>query len=282
MNQLIHNRIGKKKKQPKRGCLFLLAGSLAALLGTGLFILIVSRLTGRVIEGRHGAEAAYALMTAIKPCYGAALLLFYGILAVWYVAPVSSKKGEKPGKAKLSPLLGQKESATVSRRFLWLVTAGLLACVILTGAIAVNTYRLVTPEGIRTYCFTETSSYKWKQVSAYTIDCDGDKGLSVTFTMRDGTQFEILQGVNSATAAFKDTYTSVTHYASEIDSEMVALQVPRNVRHMETAVRFYREDHKELWPYVSRIIGYTDLMPEEDETAPVTEAVTEVASSEMS
>ena len=171
-------------------------------------------------------------------------------------------------------MLGQKESSALSKRTLWLITAGLLAGVVVTGAVSVNTYRLVTPEGVRSYFFVETASYEWKQVSSYTIDCENeDDGLSVTFTMRDGKKYEILQGVNSATKAFKEQYTSVTHFAADVDDQMMALQVPRNVKHIERAVKVYR-GHK-LWPYVEKLIGYVELSPMPDETLPETEPPTE-------
>ena len=155
----------------------------------------------------------------------------------------------------------------------WLITGGMLVGVLLTGLVAVNSYRLVTTEGISTYFFAETKAYEWKQVSAYTIDCDSEDGLSVTFTMRDGSKYEILQGVNSTTSEFDELYTSVTHFAYDLDENMVALQVPRNVKHMERAVKFY-QGYPGLWPYVSKLIGYTDLVPMPDETAAETAAET--------
>lgn len=278
VNQLLNNRVGKPKKSDKRGCLFLLVGSLFALLATGGFVLVVSLLSGVVIESRHGGETAYALMTIVKPCYGIAMLCFYGILAVWYVSPPAGKTEPPKKGTTMAPLLGrhnqEKAPEALPRRTLWLISAGLFCGVLITGAVAVNTYRLVSTEGIRSYCFVETASYEWKQVTTYRVGCDTDGGLSMTFTMRDGKQYEILQGVNAATTEFKEDYTSVTHFSADIDERMVALQVPRNVQHMERAVKFYREDYPELWPYVSRIIGYADLMPEDDETAPETEDIT--------
>ncbi len=281
MNQLLSNRVGKPKKSDKRGCLFLILGSLLALAATGGFVLLVSLLSGVVIESRHGGETAYALMTIVKPCYGIAMLCFYGILAVWYISPAGNdaKSAPQTSGTTMAPMLGRHNRATESsalpRRTLWLITAGLLVGVLITGTVAVNTYRLVTSDGIRTYCFVETSRYEWKQVTTYRVSCDTDGGLSMTFTMRDGQQLEILQGVNAATDEFKADYTSVTHFAADVDDRMIALQVPRNVQHMERAVKFYRNDYPELWPYVSRIIGYADLMPEDDETVPETEAPTE-------
>lgn len=272
MNQLLNNRIGKPQKKEQRGCLFLIAGSLLALLATGLFVWAVSYLSGVVIESRHGDGVAYALMTTVTYCYGVAFFLFYAILAVWYFSPTKAEKEKR--KQALTPMMGSEKANGLSKRSLWLITGGILACVVITGAVAVNTYRLITPEGIRTYCFVETKSYEWSQVSTYVIDCDNDDGLTVTFTMQDGKQYEILGGVNSATAKFKASYASVTHFAAAIDEQMVALRVPRNVRHMERAVKFYKgNDH--LWEPVSRLIGYTELIPEPDETVPETAVETE-------
>ena len=276
MNRMLNDRFGKKAASGKRGCLFLIVGSLLALLATGLYVLAVSLLTGVLVEARHGGEVAYALMDIVTPSYVVAMLLFYGVLAIWYFTPTEDEV--KKQNRGLSPMLGQKESTALSKRTLWLITAGLLGAVVVTGAVAVNTYRLVTPEGVRSYFFVETASYEWKQVSSYTIDCENeDDGLSVTFTMRDGKKYEILQGVNSATKAFKEQYTSVTHFAADVDDQMMALQVPRNVKHMERSVKLYKDTT--LWPYVSRLIGYVELIPEPDETVaetePATEAVTD-------
>ena len=273
MSQLLQNRVGRKKKKGRKGFLFLAIGCTLAILGAGLYVLAVSLLTGALIEARHGDEAAYALMNIVTPSYGYALLFFIAILAIWYFTPTEEElKKQNNG---LAPMLGQKQQGeALSKRTLWLITGGLLAAVVVTGAISVNSYKLVTPEGIRSYFFVETKSYEWKQVTGYTIDCENDNdGLSVTFTMRDGKQFEILQGVNSTTEKFDQQYTSVTHFASELDDEMAALQVPRNVRHMERAVKLYR-DHA-LWPYVERLIGYEELVPEPDETVEETAGETE-------
>ena len=279
MNRMLNDRFGKKASSGKRGCLFLIAGSLLALLATGLYVLAVSALTGVLIEALHGGEIAYALMDIVTPSYVVAMLLFYGVLAIWYFTPTEAEI--KKQNRSLSPMLGQKESTALSKRTLWLITTGLLAGVVVTGAVSVNTYRLVTPNGVRSYFFVETASYEWKQVSSYTIDCENeDDGLSVTFTMRDGKKYEILQGVNSATKAFKEEYTSVTHFAADVDETMMELQIPRNVKHIERAVKVYR-GHK-LWPYVEKLIGYVELNPLPDETVPETEAPTEAVTESVS
>ena len=277
MSRMLNDRFGQKPQSKKKGCLFLIVGSLLALLATGVYVLVVAILTGLVIESRHGGEVAYALMKSVTPSYGIAMLCFYGILAIWYFSPTEEEKKKAAG---LAPMLNEKQrDEGVSKRTLWMITGGLLAAVLVTGAVAVNHYRLVTTEGIRDYFFVETKSYRWKQVTGYTIDCENDDdGLSVTFTMRDGKQYEILQGVNSTTAKFDEQYSSVTHFAYDLDMRMTELQVPRNTRHMERAVALYR-DHA-LWPYVSQLIGYVELVPEPDETVEVTEAPTEAPTEE--
>ena len=278
MNQLLNNRVGKAKKSGgRKGCLFLIVGSLVALLATGLYVLAVSYLTGVIIEARHGEGIAYAIMNIVTPSYGIAMLCFYGILAIWYFTPTEEEvKKQNQG---LAPMLGQKQrNDALPKHTLWLITAGLLLAVPVTGTVAVNSYKLITPDGVSTYFFAETKSYQWKQVTGYTIDSDDNNGLSVTFTMRDGKQIEILQGVNSTTEKFDEQYTSVTHFAAELDDDMVALQVPRNVKHMERSVKLYKDTT--LWPYVSRLIGYVELVPEPDETVAETEAPTQAPESE--
>ena len=252
MNRQHYTNVGRPKNG-RKGCLFLIVGCFATMAATALFVVAVLLLTRVTIQSRHGEEAAYALMTAFKSCYPIAFSLFLGILALWYIAPTEAEVQSQ--NKKLSPMLGQKEAHAMSTGTKCLISGALLAGVLVTGAVAVNTYRLVTPDGIRTYCFVETNAYEWKQVTTYTIDCDDSDGLSVTFTMRDGKQFEILQGVNSTTEKFDELYTSVTHFASDIDQSMVALEVPRNVRHFDLAVKFY-QSYEGLWPYVSTLIGY--------------------------
>ena len=84
---------------------------------------------------------------------------------------------------------------------------------------------------------------------------------------------KIVGAVSMRVVGVKGEIGYYKHFAADIDEEMVALQVPRNVRHMDKAVRFYRS-YEALWPYVSRIIGYTELVPEPDETVEETEAPT--------
>ena len=273
MSRMLKNSFGDKPKSNKKGCLFLIVGSLLALLATGIYVLVVAKLTGVVIESRHGGEVAYALMKTVTPSYGIAMLFFYGILAVWYFTPTEEEiKKQNEG---LAPMLGERRrDDSLPKSTLWMITAGLLLGAVITGAVAVNSYRLVTTEGISEYFFVETKSYEWKQVTSYTVDCDNDSdGLSLTFTMRDGKKYEILQGVNSTTNEFDAAYTSVTHFACDLDQKMADLQVPRNVRHVERAAQLYK--NHPLWPYVETLIGYVELVPEPDETMPETTASAE-------
>ena len=259
--------------------MFLIVGCFATIIATALFVVGVLLLTRVIIQNRHGDETAYALMTAFKSCYPIAFSLFLGILALWYIAPTEAEVQAQ--NQKLTPMLGQKESHAMSAGTKWLITGAFLVGVLITGAVAANTYRLVTPEGIRTYCFVETKSYEWKQVTTYTIDCDNSDGLSITFTMRDGKQYEILQGVNSTTDKFDEQYTSITHFAAEVDQRMTELEVPRNVRHFDLAVKFY-QSYEGLWPYVSQILGYKPLNTQPDETAETTEEATTEPATEAS
>ena len=272
MNSRYQKPSGKQGKSGKKGCLFLILGSFAVILCMGLFIWGVSAVTGLVVEARHGDVAGYALMTSLTPCYAVAFSLLMGIMGLWYFAP-TEEEVRAQSRRSLAPALGQKEPHAMTTATKCLISGGMLAGVLLTGFFAVNHYRLVTTEGISTYFFAETKSYEWKQVSAYAIDCDSEDGLAVTFIMRDGKQYEILRGVNSTTAKFDETYTSVTHFAADIDEKMMENQVPRNVLHIQTAVSFYAS-YEGLWPYVSKLIGYAEIAPNPDETVADTSADT--------
>ena len=255
-------------KSKKRGCLFLVLGSLLALLATGIYIVVVSLLTRTVIEARHGNEATYALMTFVKTSYTVVLILFYAILALWYVAPSQ----EEVDRQNLQFGGTGKAATALSRGKLWLISGIITLLVVICGAISLNTYTLVSEDGIRTYCFFETSRYDWEDVSAYSVDCDDSEGLSITFSMRGGKQFEILHGVNSATGAFKETYESTTHFAAELDKRLMTATdthavPPRNISSAayDRAVKFYRENYPDLWPHVARLIGYEEMALSPDE-----------------
>ena len=265
MNQTFRKPSSGSKK---RGCLFLVLGSLLAMLATGIYIVAVSLLTRVVIEARHGGEAAYALMTFVKTSYTVVLILFYAILALWYVAP-SQEEVDRQNLHFGTPNASIK---AMSKGKLWLISSGIFLLVILCGAISLNTYTLVSENGIRTFCFIETSHYDWEDVSAYSVDCDDSEGLSITFSMRGGKQFEILHGINSATATFKETFESPTQFAAELDKRLMTATdthavPPRNMSSMayDRAVNFYRENYPDLWPHVARLIGYENLVLSPDE-----------------
>ena len=265
-----------QKSSGKKGLLFLIVGSLIALVVTLLFALGVTSLTGVLVEARHGGEIAYTLSSLTLTCIGIAMMLSYGILAIWYIAP-SQKEIEERNRG-LSPMLGQTQAKAMPKPTLWLITGLLSLGIVITGVVALGTYKLVTSNGVASYvCFIKTESYTWDQVSAYTVDCDSDKGLTITFTMRDGKKYEILDGVCSTTAAFDKVYTSTTHFASVLNEIMEEEQVPQNIRNRERAANFYRSDsqRQKLWVYVAQIIDYEDLDLNDDETAPETEAPTE-------
>ncbi len=283
MNQLLNNRVGKAKKPQKRGCLFLLLGSLVALLATGIYIVAVSLLTGVLIRARHGDEAVYALMTLVKGSYVVVLLFFYAVLAIWYISPSQEEVDRQNRQMAMKPGgHNQKPIKAISRRTLWLISGGALLGVVLCGVISLNSYRLIGENGIRTYFFVETDRYEWQDVNAYSVGCDNDNGLSVTFSMRGGKQFEILQGINSATPKFIEKYTSPTHFAAELDKKLMnptdgSPVPPRNMTSMayDRAIKFYREDYPEIWPHVSQLIGYVEVNLTPEETVPETEAVSE-------
>ena len=244
------------------------------MVGLGLFILITGRVTGALVEARYGGTATYVLLTASVPCIAICFVLLEAILFLQYI-PGEGDYAEKEGSRR--PMLNQRKTPAYSKKTIHLICLGLLCAIVLCGFISANTYTVVSDEGISTHFFAETSSYKWHQVTSYTIDCDSDKGLSVTYTMRDGKKFEVLQNTVSTTKAFDEQYPSTTAYTLHIDEMLQELQVGKNVRHIETAVSFYRNDMPELWKYVEKLIGYEAVVPQPDEVPDTTVAETTVA-----
>lgn len=266
----------KKSKDSKKGCLFLIIGTLAVLVGMALYIFLTGRLSAAVIGSRYEGQAVYAIMTIQIPGIIVAFIMMDAVLILQYLP-----SEEEVDRRRQAPMLGQKQQAHSflgSKKAANILSALLLLGVVVCSVVSANTYQLMTEDGIETYFFARTSAYEWKQVSAYRVDCDSDKGLSVTYTMRDGKTFEITQGTLSTTVTFDEKYGStddskaaVMSFAVAMDEKMEALQIPCNVTHMEKAVAFYRDAYPSLWTSVSRLIRYEDVFLD-DETAPVTQA----------
>ena len=268
----------RKQAEPgKRGCLFLIIGTVLILVLMALYVFAVGRITSYVIEARSGDAPAYAVMTAQVPCIMAAFILLEAVLVLQYLPSQEDyEKQQKPGGSTephpRAKLLG-------TRRFANMLSVAALALVLVCGTVSVNTYRLVSAEGISTYFFVQTSAYTWADVTDCRVDCDSEKGLSVTFTLNDGKQFEILQNTISDNAAFADRYTAATEdkrisalaFATDLCRELDARGVHRGVSHMERAIRFYKTDFPEQWVYVRELIRYDEIHPADDETAAETE-----------
>ncbi len=275
---MAYNQRNQKKNNGK-GCLFLIIGSLAGVLALGLFIILTGQLTSVLVNSTMAGSVGYVMLTATEPCIMVASLLLFAVLVIHYLPdPEDSEKNKNAPSfdapaPKRKKFLGAKLST-------WLATLGLLLCVVLTALASATTYRSVSTEGIgSTFCyFFETESYEWKQVSSYKVDCDEDKGLSVTLTMRDGKKFEILQSSVSAPRSFHEQYECKEAFVLDLVTMLEEeYQITRNVSHIERTKAFYQGDEK-LWPYVKQIIGYDELVPDEDgvpETEAGTSAVTD-------
>ena len=256
----------KNKKSNGKGCLFLIIGSIISVVALILFIPLAGKLTSIIVNDTMADTVGYAMLNAAEPCIMVASLFLFAILMLHYFdfdnAIQQSQKNRGVGGGKTYKFFGTKAAT-------WVITAVLLVCVVATAFVYATTYRTVTTEGVsnKICYFITTDEYTWQQVSSYKVDCDDDKGLSVTFTMRDGKQIEILQSAQSAPRAFHETYECKEAFALDL-IEMLEeeYQITRNVAHMEKAVKFYK-NNDELWPYVKQILGYDELVPEEGEIA---------------
>ena len=252
--------------------MFIIFGTFAVILGMGVYMLITGRITAAVIASRLAGQHAYALMTASTTCTWIAFVLLEFALVLQFLP---SERDYEQKANHHSPMLGEKKPMMGSKRAMNAITVALVLGAVICGMVSVNTYTVVSEEGITKHCFVDTAHYDWKQVKGYAVDCDGDRGLSVTYTMRDGKQFEILQHTVSAPEEFHKNYDSTVAFAAMLDGKMTELQIPRRARHVERAVNFYRTDYPTMWKHVSVLIGYTELAPQPDETVGSTDATTE-------
>lgn len=254
----------EKKKSGKKGCLFLIVGTVLAFLGTGLYILLSGWLSSLVIGGVLGGRTAYALLTASFPCVYVVFILLDGVLIVNYLPSTS-----EPDEDELSPMLGQRTSRGIKPSTVRIASVILAAAILPVTAVSVGTYRTVSNEGITsTVCFIPMKDYKWSQVSSYELACDNNKGMSMTFTMRDGTTVEILQGTVSSPDSFKAQYDCKEALAVDIAAELERLQIPcktfqsssAHSKLKESARAFYKDNEK-LWRYVQQLVGYEAVVP---------------------
>ena len=260
----------KKSGKSKKGILFLILGTLAVIAGVMIFAVVTGRVTAALVESRYGGTASYVLLTASIPCIAICFVLLEAILFLQYLPDTAAKLQSR------RPMLGQPEQPMYSKKVINLVCLGLLALTVLCGFVSTNTYTVVSEDGISTHFFAETSRYEWRQVTRYTVDCDTDRGLSVTYTMRDGKQFEVLQNAVSTTDTFDEQYGSATAFALHTSEKLHELQIPKTCYHQELAISFYRDTMPETWTYVAQLINYQSTTLQPDEMAPVvTETVTE-------
>ncbi len=258
-----------RQKDGNRGCLFLVFGTLCVIVGMLAYVLAVGRLSAWSLDVSHPDEPVYAIMTVQIPFIVVAFLLMDGILILKYLP--SEEEYEK----KASSVPGVKKKAFFgTKKATNLICLVLLVLIILCGCISVNTYRLVGEEGITTHFFADTSFYSWEEVTECRVDCDSDKGLSVTYIMENGKSFEVLRGTVSDTAAFADKYGYTLALAVEVQEHLIAQGIPCHVSHVERAVNFYRGNYPDLWPFVQILTGYEEIKPNDDETAGASDAGT--------
>ena len=255
--------MNQKKQNTGGGCLFLVAGTVLILALMALYIFAVGRITASVVEARSGDTPAYAVMSAQIPCIIVAFVLLECVLMLQYLPSQEDYERKKP----LGSANSTRHSILGTRRFANLLSGVLLVLILACGAVSVNTYRLVSENGISTNFFRQTAAYTWDDVTLCRVDCDGDKGLSVTFTMKDGKKFEILQKTVSDNA--------VLAFAADLCRQLDERGVRHVVSHSERAIRFYRSDYPEQWVFVKELIRYEEVRPSDDETvATGTEAET--------
>lgn len=252
----------EQKKSGKKGCLFLIIGTILAFVGTGIYVLLSGWITSLVINGSLGGRTAYALLTASLPCMYIVFFLLDGVLIVNYLP-----SSPEPDENEQAPMLGQRKSQGFRAKTARLVSIILVAAIVPVTMVSAGTFRTVSDEGISlSFCFIQTGEYQWEQVSYYELACDNSKGLSMTFTMRDGKTVEILHGTASSPDSFKEKYDSKEAFAVDIAARMAELQIPcktfeRASTHnkLKEAARTFYKGNEKLWPHIKQLVGYEEV-----------------------
>ena len=243
--------------------MFLMVGVLITILLTVVYVLISSGLSSLVIGSALSGRTAYALLTVSLPCIIVVYVLLNGALFLNYLP---TAEGVDPDE--ITPMLGKRKVGGLSQKLVRGLTIAIIAAMLPIAVVSAGTYRTVSDEGISTtVCFIEGDVYAWEKVSSYEIACDNERGLSITFKMRNGTSFEILQNTVSAPDSFKSAYPCKEAFAVDILKKMDEHQIPCSTfenqgehrKLMEAARTFYRNDET-LWSYVKLLVRYQEVI----------------------
>ena len=251
----------RKNKSSKSGCLFLVLGTLGVILGMVLFIFLTGQLTGLLMQSVNGGKAAYALLHFNEAAIIICFVLLEAVLFIKFI-PNEEDYKKKRGIGYVTPEENKRKIPT--KTILRFVLIGIAAVILFLPFLSASTYTLVSEDGIKSHFFVDTKEHSWDDVVAYKVDCDSSKGLSMSFTMDDGSTYEVLHGPKSTTIEFDEQYGDTLEFLVEIDAGLKARGLVPNTPHMETAVEFYK--NTELWEYVAVLTGYADIYPEEFKT----------------
>lgn len=193
----------------KKGLLFLILGTLAVFVGTGVFAIVTALCTGWGVEAVFGGTNTYVLLTAAMPCIIVCFVLLELMLLMQYLP--ATEAADASGKA--APTDRSFTSFVCKKKTVRLITLGIVGLIVVCGAVSANTYTVVSDEGVSTRCFLTLSSYKWEDLTSYAVDFDEAQGLSVICTMKGNKKFELIQNAISATNKFKGNYGDGSQYA---------------------------------------------------------------------
>lgn len=230
--------------------MFLILGTLAVFVGTGIFAVVTALCTGWGVETLFGGSNTYVLLTASIPCIIVCFVLLELILLLQYLPSTEEANSFTDDLAAAHSFT----SLICKRKTVNLITLGIVGLVLLCGLISANTYTVISDEGISTRCFVTVSSYKWADTTSYAVDFDEAKGLTVTFTMKGSKKFEVLQHAISATNDFKANYTDGSQYAraAQLVQELRAMPLVED-RTPSTLDREAVEKFYESSPYLESV-----------------------------
>ena len=234
-------------KNKNIGCFSGILGTLAVVVGVGIYILVSSLFNRIFVSARFGNDAACALLNLSTIGITVAFVLYEIIFLAWFLKKCRQAQGND----------------AQTNRFKKLFVTVLIVCIaasLIFAVVSANTLTECRDDSISSVCFVTTKEYRWDtrcDILRYSLSCSPEGALSFKITMKDGKSFDIINSVNSCTAEFIEMYENLYGYAAYLDGQLTNSEyiIDFSVSGVEYMEKYYRDAYPEIWKYLDTIIA---------------------------
>lgn len=234
----------KKKKQgfAKRNSLgYILVGTLVVLAALLCVLVITGSLAPVVLRIHAGNEPAMMTMPVFVYCVFADFILLEVIFLVFQPGTKEFSEAEEaaPGEKKKMPL----------RNVVGIVCCALLLCSIIIAPCVCN---VMTEEGVDTYVFFKTGSYRWEEIPLYELTFSQENGLELYLYFSKDNKIPMFGAVNSLNPAFTEKYGSIYGFACHLKEQAIENGWSFKVTNPEVIASYFKESA--YWEYIEKLI----------------------------